>query len=376
MQMTTFSSDVRNQRTFRKWSVFAAGWTLAVLLFASQWCLYDSTHDGAAPLLYYMGWSLYMWAVLTPLVLWFSNRCPIDAHAWKSAIPLHILASIVLTVLQVSIETYIGWLRGAHSFSFGAALPHYFSRHIQLSLLTYWALVAAGQFYRMHDQARKRQLHAARLEARLAEAQLDVLRMQLQPHFLFNTLQAATVLIHEDPDGAEDILLRLSKLLRISLDGLHVQEIPLAREIQFLEYYVGIQQRRFGDRLHFELRVDDDVLACAVPSLLLQPLVENAVRHGIGKHKESDTVSVHAFQNAGQLHIEVRNGASTLTKPLDELLGSGTGLANTQARLRQLYDDQQSIELSNLEPKGVRVVLTLPVRLIAEQDLQLVESHQ
>ena len=142
----------------------------------------------------------------------------------------------------------------------------------------------------MYDQARLRQLQSAQLEARLAEARLEMLRMQLQPHFLFNTLQAATMLIHDDPHGAEDILLRLSQLLRVSLDEMNVQEIPLSREIELLECYMGIQERRFGDRLRFDLRMDDDVLGFAVPSFVLQPLVENAIRHGIGKHKENDVV--------------------------------------------------------------------------------------
>jgi LytS/YehU family sensor histidine kinase len=281
---------------------------------------------------------------------------------------------VLLTVVQLSIETYLGWLRHAHELSFRGALRHYFSQHTQLSLLTYWALVAAVQFYRMYDQTRKRQIQAAQLEARLAEAQLDVLRMQLQPHFLFNTLQAATMLVHEDPDGAEDILLRLSELLRVSLDELHVKEIPLAREIACLDHYIGIQQRRFGDRLRFRLKIEEDVLACAVPSFVLQPLVENAVRHGIGKHKESDEVTVRAFHNAGHLHLEVHNATSTLTSPLEQLLAHGTGLANTQARLRQLYNDQQSLELFNLHPKGVCVALVFPLRPSRQQRLQVVES--
>src|SRR6267143_4713089 len=214
-----------------RWSFISAGWAVAVLLFASQWYAYDLTRGGADPFVFYLWWSWYMWAVLTPLVLWFSRRYPINGRGWKRAIPLHIAASVLLTVVQLSIETYLGWLRHAHELSFRGALRHYFSQHTQLSLLTYWALVAAVQFYRMYDQTRKRQIQAAQLEARLAEAQLDVLRMQLQPHFLFNTLQAATMLVHEDPDGAEDILFRLSELLRVSLDELHVKEIPLAREI-------------------------------------------------------------------------------------------------------------------------------------------------
>jgi LytS/YehU family sensor histidine kinase len=223
-------------------------------------------------------------------------------------------------------------------------------------------IVGAAQFYRTYDQARRRQLHAAQLEARLAESQLEVLRVQLQPHFLFNTLQAATMLIHDDPSGAEDMLLRLSQLLRVSLDQFQVAEVSMAREIEFLEHYVGIQQHRFGDRLRFDIRIDQDVLTCAVPSLVLQPLVENAVRHGIGRHKESDVVTVQGFQGKDRLLLEVTNRTGRLEDEPKRLLNRGLGLANTKARLEQLYGQQQSLELRNLQPSGVGVVLSIPLR--------------
>src|SRR2546429_6304071 len=245
MKPVNVSADNLVHRPFPLLVLITIGWIAAVLLFASQWYAYDRIHSSAGPFVFYLWWSWYMWAVLTPFVLWFSNRHPIEIQNWKSAIPLHIGTSVVLTVIQVSVESFIGWARQAHDFSFDEGLLHYFSQHTQLNLLIYWLLVAIAKFYRVYDQARKRQVQAAQLKARLAQAQLDVLRMQLQPHFLFNTLQPATVLIHEDPDGAEDILLRLSQLLRVSLDELHVQEVPLTREMEFLESYVGIQQRRF-----------------------------------------------------------------------------------------------------------------------------------
>ena len=245
------------------------------------------------------------------------------------------------------------------------AVRHYFGQHTQLSLLSYWVLVAAAMFYRMYDQARLRQLQSAQLETRLAETRLEMLRMQLQPHFLFNTLQAATMLIHDDPHGAEDMLLRLSQLLRVSLDELHVQEIPLSREIELLGCYIGIQERRFGDRLRFDLRIDDDVLAFAVPSFVLQPLVENAIRHGIGKHKESDVVSIRAFQEQNQLYLEVSNRTSSLADTPERLLSRGTGLSNTKERIEQLYGNEHSLQLCNLEPKGVCVKLSIPVRQLA-----------
>jgi len=345
----------------------------AFLLFASQWYAYDTTRGRAYPFAYYLGWSLYMWA-LTPLVLWFAHRYPIESGSWRRTAPLHVAVSLLLTALQISIESYIGWIRHAHNLSFQDAVRHYFGQHIQLSLLSYWVLVATAMFYRVFDQARLRQLQSIQLEARLAETRLEMLRMQLQPHFLFNTLQAATMLIHDDPDGAEDILLRLSQLLRVSLDELNVQEIPLSREIELLECYMGIQVRRFGDRLRFDLRIDANVLGFAVPSLVLQPLVENAIRHGIGKHKENDVVSIRAFQTNHCLHLEVCNRASSLADTPERLMSRGTGLSNTKSRIEQLYGKEHSLQLCNLEPEGVCVMLSIPVRELASAELLMIEE--
>jgi LytS/YehU family sensor histidine kinase len=251
---------------------------------------------------------------------------------------------------------------------------HYLRQHTQIGLLTYWLLVGAVQFYHTHDQARKRQLRTAQLEARLAEAQMENLRTQLHPHFLFNTLQAAATLIHEDPDGAEDILCRLSELLRVSLDEMRTHEIALAREVEFLKHYVGIQQRRFGDRLRFQLQIDANTLDCAVPTLILQPLAENAVRHGVGKHKDSDVVTVRAFQERDRLCLAVSNFSSSLEGLPEQLLSRGVGLSNTRERLEQLYGNEQSIRLLGLEPKGVCVQVSIPRRRVASDETVLARA--
>jgi len=356
-----------------KWTWIFVAWAIVILLFASQWYAYDTTRGGANPFAYYLGWSLYMWA-LTPLILRFTRRHPIEPATWKRTVPLHVAVSMFLTALQISIETYIGWIRHAHHLSFQDAMRHYFGQHTQLSLLSYWVLVAAAMVYRIYDQGRLRQIYSAQLEARLAETRLEMLRMQLQPHFLFNTLQAATMLIHDDPHGAEDVLLRLSQLLRVSLDELHVQEISLSREIELLGCYIGIQERRFGDRLRFDLRIDDDVLAFAVPSFVLQPLVENAIQHGIGKHKESDVVSIRAFQKQNRLYLEVCNRTSSLADAPERLLSRGTGLSNTKERIEQLYGNEHSLQLCNLEPKGVCVKLSIPVRQLPAAEPLTIEE--
>jgi two-component system LytT family sensor kinase len=353
----------KRQALSKGWLVLGS-WVLVVLLFATQWYTYDSTRGSASPYLYYLGWSCFMWA-LSPLVLWFAGRHPIEARAWKRSIALHAATSIALGILQVLIEGSIGWLRLRHDLSFQAILAHYSAQHLQFYVLTYWALVVGAQFYRIHNEAHHRELRAAQLEMQLSAARLDALRGQLQPHFLFNTLHAAVSLVHDDPDGAEDILLRLSQLLRASLAEFHTHEVPLRKEMEFLDSYVGIQKRRFGERLRVVFHIDQRVLDFAVPSLVLQPLLENAIRHGIGTHKEDDVVTVNAFQDDGHLMLEVCNRNSTLTDEPERLLARGVGLANTRARLGQLYGEGHTLQLLNLEPRGVCVRLALPLRQVS-----------
>lgn len=337
-------------------------WLAIVFLFAIQWFIYDAARGDADRFRYYLWWSCYTWGILTPVVVHFAYRNPIKASTWKRALPLHLAGSFVLVAAEISIEAMLGKLRLHHNLSVQEALRHYFTRHTQVSLLTYWMLLAAVQLYRMRDEAQKRELRSSRIEAQLAAAQLEVLRAQIHPHFLFNTLQAATTLIHEDPDGAEDILLRLSELLRVSIDESHVQETTLERELEVLDLYMGIQARRFGDRLRFEISIDQNVRDCMVPALILQPLIENAIRHGIGRHKGTDTVSIRGFQKGGFLRLEVINLNSRLEEKPVASAGRGVGLANTRARLEQLYGERQDLRLQKLEPTGVCAEVSIPLR--------------
>jgi two-component system, LytTR family, sensor kinase len=337
-------------------------WLGVVFLFAIQWFIYDVARGDADRFRYYLWWSCYTWGILTPVVVNFAYRNPVNLSTWKRAVPLHLAASFVLVAAEISIEAMLGKLRLHHDLSVPEALRHYFTRHTQISLLTYWILVGAVHLYRLHDEARKRELRSAKLEAQLTAAQLEMLRAQLHPHFLFNTLQAATTLIHEDPDGAEDILLRLSELLRVSIDESHLQEITLERELEVLDLYMGIQARRFGDRLRFEISIDQNVRHCVVPALILQPLIENAIRHGIGTHKGTDTISMRAFQKGNFLRLEVLNLNSQLEEQPVAPPGRGVGLANTRARLQQLYGAYQELQLQSLAPTGVCAAISIPLR--------------
>ncbi len=339
-----------------------AAWILVVLFFSCQRYLYDLTHGEPLRFGYYIVSSGYIWGVLTPAVLWFGNHWPIRLRTWKRSFPIHVLANLLLTAVGVFGEASLAWLPRKGTWAFSAALRHYFVHHAQICFLTYWGLLAALHIYRMYDRARRRELHAAQLEAQLTEAHLAALRSQLQPHFLFNTLQAATMLIYEDPQGAEEILLSLSELLRSSLQTLNRQEIPLRDEIEFLKHYAAIQRRRFGDRLRFDFEIQEAAQSCAVPSLLLQPLVENAIQHGIGIRKQADVVSIQAFLDQNRLTIEIKNQNGALNETLEKLVPRGVGLSNTIARLERLYGSQQAFVIRNIAPRGVLVSLSIPAR--------------
>lgn len=353
-------ADVR-QAVRAAWPLLTA-WAAMAFLFATLWYAYDATRHSASPYAYYLGWSCLMWAP-APLVLWFARRQPLQSHTWKRWLALHGIASILLSASLVLVEATSKWLRD-HGILLSASIAHYFRQHAQLYLLTYWSVLTAAEFYRAREHARERQLAATRLETQLTAARLEALRAQLQPHFLFNTLQTAVTLVHEDPQGAEDVLLRLSSLLRASLSEFRTPEVSLRKELEFLDCYVGIQQRRFGERLQFELNVDEQVLDLAVPSLVLQPLVENAIRHGLGAHRGNDLVIVSAFHEGDQLTLEVKNLKGRLYGEPDKLLNRGVGLANTSARLEQLYGQQQSMTLLPLGPSGVCVRLRFPARAV------------
>jgi two-component system, LytTR family, sensor kinase len=351
-----------------RWFLLSACWAIVVVVFASQWYFYDAAHGLTDRFLFYLGWSSYLWGVLTPLALWLARRYPINAGTWTRSLPMHLACSVCLTIAQLSLEASLNWWHAGRDWSLSAALGHYLRQHTQIGFLIYWLVVVAAQFYRMHDQSRQRQVHAAELEARLAEALINNLRTQLHPHFLFNTLQAIATLIPEDPEAAEDVVLQLSQLLRVSLDEMHTHEISLAREVEFLQHYIAIQRRRFGDRLRFEVQINSALLDCAVPTLMLQPLVENAIRYGISKHKEEDVVTIRAFENSGRICLEVMNLNSQLEDEPERLLSRGVGLSNTRLRLEQLYGTEQSLSLFELDPKGVCVRFAIPIRRFHPED--------
>jgi hypothetical protein len=226
----------------------------------------------------------------------------------------------------------------------------------------YWVIVCLAHALAHHRRSEERQRRAVQLEARLSEARLQALQMQLQPHFLFNTLNAIATLVHKDPRAADEMITNLGELLRAALDGSAQQEVPLRRELDFLTRYLDIQQARFGDRLRVEQELDAAALDARVPTLILQPLVENAIRHGIEPRAQAGVVGISARCEGGKLRLAVRDsgaglGAAKLTSERE-----GIGLANTRARLEALYGAEARLLLRNGAEGGFSVELEIPFR--------------
>ncbi|HEX6617030.1 MAG TPA: histidine kinase [Gemmatimonadales bacterium] len=301
-----------------------------------------------------------VWAAFTPAVLGAARRWPPSRESgWRSLLP-HLGLMLVVAPLQIT-TSYIVHLaifiaRGLIPADQAAAWLAERRPGIVwgtfAGCLYYWMIAAVYWAFAFQRQA-------AQLAASLGAARLDALRAQLQPHFLFNTLNAISVLTVDDPPRAKRMVLRLSDLLRRSLDGGAAHEVPLAAELEMLDAYLGIQRERFGDRLRVRLEIEPEVRSALVPALLLQPLVENAIRHGLEDGAAGRGAIVVAARRRGDvLEVLVRDDGRGL--PAAATARDGIGLANTRERLLRLYRDRQQLELRAPPGGGTAVEVTLP----------------
>ena len=344
-------------------------WTGVVLLFAVQGYLHDSLDGRTWSMFDYLRWSMiqwYSWAALAPLVFRLAERYPVSPPTWAN-LRMQAVAACAVTSIAIIAGALV-----SHLFepgTFGQQVDQFVGQHVAIGLLTYAALLTLHEAMRHYHEKTRREIEASRLATELAHSRLQVLRTQLQPHFLFNTLHAIVTLLQEDTASAEDMLLRLSELLRAFLEEQEGQEIPLQRELELLDLYLGIQRMRFKDRLSTRVYVDPGTLDCAVPALILQPIVENAIRHGIGKHVGVDCVEIESRREGDFVCLEVRNSNSLLDGAAKEIGRRGIGLSNTRLRLHELYGDAAEIRLDSLWPKGVACRIRLPLRRLDLPDM-------
>ena len=376
LRLRSLASDVRPataaQLYLRYLPLSLLCWASIVILEGSQVLVGDASRGYVLPTVHYLAWAVFNWyvfALVSPLIYQLGLRYPLTGPNWvRHVLYPHAIACFGCMLTQAVFRGIAGSIYTlSHELpaSSAALAAEWFDRRGLVGLISYSIIAIIAAFANLREQVRQRELRQAQLETRLASAELEKLRMQIHPHFLFNTLQAAITLVQEDPRAAEDVLLRLSELLRISLDQIESNEIPLSRELEFLDLYTGIQRRRFGDRLSVEIHADPGTLDLLVPPLILQPLVENGIRHGIGKHKGDDCVEIFAHQHDNELQIEVWNSNSVVEGTTEQLFLRGVGLRNTRARLEQLYGTAGQLVFRPLARGGAGVLIAIPAHSAA-----------
>ena len=307
----------------------------------------------------------YSWALVTPVVLWLSRVAPLErGRLWRS-VPAHLAGVLGVTLAHVSLVTLgrVG-LDQIHPMP-GGDWRMWFQRMVFLNfdyeMMTYWCIVGLSHALRYHYESQARALATSRLETRLVEAQLQTLQRQIQPHFLFNTLNTISALMHRDVDAADEMLVRLGRLLRQAIETVDVQEVSLAAELDFLRQYVAIEQARFQDRLTVEFAIDPDTEDAPVPNFLLQPLVENSIRHGIGPRPGPGHVWVTARRVGESLRLEVRDDGVGVDAGRLSDLEHGVGLSNTRSRLAHLYGDRHRFTVTRPPEGGLAVAIEIPM---------------
>jgi signal transduction histidine kinase len=317
----------------------------------------------------------YSWALIAPAILWLARRFPFERASWLRSIPVHVGGVLASTLAHISLfvlarfAIYTWW--GESNETWWMDAQRLVFLQFDWEMMTYWAIVGVSHALRYQYEAQDRALRASRLETRLMEAQLQTLQRQLQPHFLFNTLNTISALMHRDVEAADAMLARLGDLLRLSFESLGVQEVALSQELDFLQKYVAIEQARFRERLDVTFDIAPDALDCPVPNLLLQPLVENAIRHGIGPRIGPGHVLVRATRAGSMLELEVRDdGVGVPASRLPDL-ERGVGLSNTRARLGHLYGDQHRFEVRRPAGGGLSVVIAIPIDEVATEATEI-----
>ncbi|HMK37788.1 MAG TPA: histidine kinase [Bacteroidota bacterium] len=300
----------------------------------------------------------YVWALLFPFIIWLARYFPLEAGPTARNLGGHIPAFIVFPLLHIALYALFLHAVDGDERPFVKTSIMLMKSGLFFRYLTYAFLLAASYSIDYYRQHRERELRTSRLEAKLAEAQLQSLKSQIHPHFLFNTLNAISSLMHKNVEAADEAISRLADLLRATLEANGAQEVPLRQELELLKQYVGIEKLRLGERLIVRMEVQEEALEAMVPNLLLQPIVENAIRYGVSTQSRTGTVTVSAGCAGTNLEIRVTDDGPGLPDRFEE----GIGIANTKARLRQLYGMNQSFLMSKGPSGGVCVTLQLPLR--------------
>jgi two-component system LytT family sensor kinase len=341
-------------------------WTLFGLFLVSQTGL--AFQRGDRPVNWYRILSAemafaYSWAALTPLVLWLARRFPLERDRWPRSLAAHVFASLLIGLATRAFRDLMFFYLTAEPESRMPFVKLFLNVYLffDYGSMIYWLILLVCYALNYYRRYREGEIKTTRLEAQLAQAELQALKMQLNPHFLFNTLHSISALVHKDADAADKMIARLGDFLRLTLDSAGAQEVSLQQELEFLKCYLDIERIRFKDRLTVQMSIQPQALGARLPNLILQPIVENAIRHGIAPRTSQGHIHIEARRYDGILHVQVTDNGPGL--PSNGNTGSifkGVGLSNTKARLQQLYGADHRLDLSNTSRGGLSVILEIP----------------
>ncbi len=338
-----------------RWGLGLLAWTVLALLSACQWAVGMSAQGQP------VAWGVlitdrlidwYSCAIFTPLFFSLARRFPIDRERWVRNLPVHLLAAAIATPLKFAIEGWALQLVGIRH----PPLEQVLARAFITENIAFWCVILAVHAVEFHQRVREREILTSRLQARLSEAQLDALTSRLHPHFLFNTLQGISTLVYRDPAAADAMLGHLSTLLRKALSKGQGHELTLAEELALLDEYLAIVQARFGERVAIQRQIDGTALASLVPQLLLQPLVENAIEHGIARRAGAGRIGIRVVREGDTVRITVSDDGPGLERPAPD----GVGLSSTRLRLEELYGSKGSLALEPGSGGGLVATVIVP----------------
>jgi len=366
------TNPIRGKVNWPMWVIIFGFWTFFSFLYANQ-IYFEMLHN---PNMHHSWWRIvfwqllvwYLWGFLSPLILSLGRRFPLEGAARLRGLLVHVVACAILSALHVACATALRMIirpfdvwsdPNPFLIQYQAELRNFFL----FDVLVYWAVFGVGYAFDYRERYRERESQASQLKAQLAQAQLESLKMQLHPHFLFNTLHTIAGLVRgNEKQSAVNMISGLSDLLRRALESADEQEVTVKDEVKFIDLYLDIQKVRFSDRLTARMEIDPETLNAFVPNLILQPLVENAIRHGIAHKNSPGLLVVKSFRRNGHLHITVSDDGPGLSSDWTAKNHGGIGLVNTSERLKHLYGSNHRFNLSNSETGGTIASIVIPFR--------------
>ena len=355
------------------WALVLVAWTMVGLAFTLNYYFfaghYVAIFQKQPSLGEMLVWELpywFLWAALAPVIFRLARRYPVDRERWFGHSLIHIAACLVLAFVHRAVYLVLGWLLHVAVYQQFTSIAELYRSDLFFNLpngfLSYATFMLISQGVDYYRRYQREELRASRLQAELAQAQLQALKMQLQPHFLFNTLNSISALLDEDVEAADRMVARLGDFLRLTLENSGAQQIALQEELEFLRGSLEIERVRFHDRLTVRMEIEPETLDARVPNLILQPIVENAIHHGITACATAGRIEIRARRLHETLCLQVKDNGPGLASSLESggKLRGGVGLSNTRARLEHLYGAAHRFELNDAAEGGLQVTLEIP----------------